>query len=345
MVPASATFTDSTLEPKQQPDAGHGRTPPHREGIVVTRTSAHRSGPGLDTGGRIVVGVDPGGRSTSAVLWAAEEAERTGGSLHLVSAYPTEDARAYGGSARSNLAGLARRLTLADLRYEGRIGSTVGVLLDAADQGSMLVVGRRGYGGAQRRLTDSVSMAVASRCRVPVIVAPEPWLQPSMATAPLVVGVDAWRPGCDDDYQGPDPATAALDFSFDRADRLRVPLIVVHAADNSGLDGAVGERDDTHLALAKAALEARLEPWFAARPDVEVVVRCVAGSPRQALIDAAEVAQLTVLGRRADNQLGGRQLGPTARGFVHQARRPVALVPATVVAARTSRVELDDAGL
>jgi nucleotide-binding universal stress UspA family protein len=143
----------------------------------------------------------------------------------------------------------------------------------------------------------------------------------------LVIGIEAPRPIGAGGEQSPDPAEASLRFAFARADRLRVPLIAVHAVEIAGVDRAAREGIGDCIAAEQAPLETRLRPWRAAYPDVEVMLRCVAGTPRRALTDAARYAQLTVLSRRADDSLPARHLGPTARGFMHQARRPVALVP------------------
>jgi nucleotide-binding universal stress UspA family protein len=216
----------------------------------------------------------------------------------------------------------------------------VGVLLEAVAGGSLLVVGRRGYGGAQRKLVGSTSMAVAARSQVPVVVAPEQWLQPSMASAPLVVGVDEHR-AQNVSPDRPDPDREALLFAFDRAAQLRVPLIVVHAFEMPLLDGWSSRDVDSCRGRYEEAVQARLAPWLAAYPDVEVALRCVPGPPRQALVDAAQAAQLTVLGRHSGGHLRATLLGSTARGFLHRADHPVAVVP---VPAAEDPEEVDDAG-
>lgn len=309
---------------------------------MTTRTSMPRTHSRSSDGAPIVVGVDPAGRSTSAVLWAAEEAERTGRALHLISAYPAESATAGDqASLRSDLAGVARRLTLSDLEYDARFGPAVGVLLDAVADGSLLVVGRRGYGGVQRRLVGSTSMAVSSRSPVPVVVAPERWLQPSRSSAPLVVGIDRRHRSEKAEAGRRDADREALEFAFDRAGQLRVPLIVVHAFEMPMFDSWSSHDVEARRGRHQEDVEARLAPWRQAYPDVEVAPRCVPGPPRQALVDAARVAQLTVLGRHSGGHLRGTMLGSTARGFLHQTEHPVALVP---VPAAENQEDVDDAG-
>lgn len=277
----------------------------------------------------IVVGVDLAGRSTSAVVWAAEEAERSGRPLRLVSvrdAAPEQEAE----SLHHGLAGLARRLVVSDVEHRVCVGSPVDRLLEAAEHASLLVLGRRSMSPVHRLVASSTSLAVAGRSPVPVIVVPEPWLQPSLSSAPLVLGLEP------DDITSAGagaPAPAAdrdglLDFAFARAARLRVPLIVVSAWDVP----APYARSPLDIASCQpryqAALEARLAPWREAHPEVEAVAKTAADAPVHALLHAGQVAQLTVLGRRADgHHLPGSALGPTARRVLQGARRPVAVVP------------------
>ena len=310
---------------------------------VATRTSTSRGTVPHAGSGPIVVGVDPTGRSTSAVLWAAEEAERTDRPLQLVSVYPSESEAADHAPMRSDLAGVARRLTFSDMAYEVRFGSPTDVLLDAAADGCLLVVSRRADSGIQRRLLGSTSMTVAGRSLVPVVVAPEPWLQPSMASSPVVVGVETRRFLPDTQARrAADADREVLDFAFERADQLRVPLIVVHAFEIPGLTGWSVQDVAACRHRYEEMLQERLQPWRDTYPDVEVAPRCVPETPRQALLDAARVAQLTVLGRHSGGQLRGTQLGSTTRAFLFRAEQPVAVVPTP--AARIDIEEAEDAG-
>ena len=185
-------------------------------------------------------------------------------------------------------------------------------------------------------------MAVTSGSPVPVVVAPEQWLQPSMSSAPLVVGVDQRHQSPRTAAAGQhDPDREALDFAFDRATQLRVPLIVVHAFEMPMLDGGSSRDVEACSGRHQEIVEARLAPWRATCPDVEVAIRCVPGPARRALLDAARVAQLTVLGRHSGGHLRGTMLGSTARGFLHHAEHPVAVVP---VPAAENQEEAEDAG-
>lgn len=271
----------------------------------------------------IAVGLDTRGRSASALVWAAEEAERTGSRLQLYTA-TREESQSDSQTDRHDLGALARRLTMVELEQRYVEGDPVEVLLDAAATASLLVVGCRTLRPAQRIVMGSTSRAVAAWSPVPVVVVPEPWIQPSMASAPVVIGV---RPA-ESAHGGRRDALdeEVLDCGFTRADALNVPLLVVSAFEPAWLQ-AWSSRD---LAQARsvhdAELEERLARWQTRFPDVDVQATNVAEPADKALLEASRIAQLTVVGRHHARALTGR-LGGTARGVLHAATRPVVVVP------------------
>jgi nucleotide-binding universal stress UspA family protein len=269
--------------------------------------------------GPIVVGVDRSGRSASAVVWAADEAERSGRSLRLVCATGEGSPEA---GAEPDLVRLGRRLALAELECVVETGNAQEVLLASAADASLLVVGRRGMGTAQRLVVGSTSIAVAGRAPVPTVVVPEQWMQPTMASAPVVVGIEPANPGR--------PSAAdehVLGFAFSRAAHLRVPLIVVSAWAVPALLAWSPLDVGSSRAGSEDALDERLAPWRTRHPDVEVVARAVAEPAAHALREAAAVGQLTVLGRHSTERPHAFRLGSTAREVLHHAERPVVVVP------------------
>jgi nucleotide-binding universal stress UspA family protein len=277
-----------------------------------------------DSAGRpIVVGVDQRGRSASALVWAVDAAEQDGSRLQLVTAAPSPF-EASDPTGQHDLGTLARRLSLLELEERTVGGTSVDVLLDAARDASQLVVGCRNMSPAQRILLGGTSRAVATWSPVPVVIVPEAWIQPSMATAPIVVGV---RPdeSVTNSEAGPLDAEV-LDFAFARASKLRVPLVVVSAYEPARLQA--WSPDD--LAHARAAhdnaLADRLEHWTSAYPDVELTTYNVAEPADKSLVEAARVAQLAVIGRHHSRSLSGL-LGSTARSVLRNVGCPVAVVP------------------
>ena len=130
--------------------------------------------------GKIVIGVDGSASSQQALRWAARQARLTGEELHAVSVwdYPTgalvlEDIDWFGITSKTLddavTASLhpdeADRVQRSVLR-----GYPARVLLDAAAEADLLVVGSRGRGGMVGMLLGSVSQHVVTNARCPVVV-------------------------------------------------------------------------------------------------------------------------------------------------------------------------------
>jgi nucleotide-binding universal stress UspA family protein len=136
---------------------------------------------------RIVVGVDGSETSRHALRWAADEAKSHGSQLHVVHAWevPTPAAAVGAGRRTAPPEGQhdeASRLVADVVRDElgdappgdvrtsiGR-GAAAGVLLDAAREADLLVVGSRGLGGFRGLLLGSVSSKMAAHAPCPVVI-------------------------------------------------------------------------------------------------------------------------------------------------------------------------------
>jgi len=138
--------------------------------------------------GRIVVGVDGSPSSKAALAWAVEQAGLTGASVEAVIAwhYPVAvggipfapmgagDFTDYGELAAKVL----DEATAATVDPDGpvkvssvvREGNAAQVLLDAAKDAELLVVGSRGHGGFTEALLGSVSQACVHHARCPVVI-------------------------------------------------------------------------------------------------------------------------------------------------------------------------------
>jgi nucleotide-binding universal stress UspA family protein len=139
-----------------------------------------RSGPPV---GHIVVGVDGSPAARDALAWALRQARLTGSSLDAVFAWdwapryavfpygPPDDV--FESSARRELDDELARLTREDRSLvTPRVmrGHPARVLVHAAADADLLVVGRRGAGGALRHLMGSVSSKCVTHAEVPVVV-------------------------------------------------------------------------------------------------------------------------------------------------------------------------------
>lgn len=188
-------------------------------------------------------------------------------------------------------------------------------VLDAIDENTvMVVVGRRLHAAVQHQVLGSTSQVVAGCASVPVVVVPARWAPMQPATSPpLVVGVS-----------GRDRDEAVLRFAFERSVALGVSLVVVHAWEISPLLSWSPDDLDDRRTRVTDGIERWLGPWRARFPDLEVVIKTPAERSVDAVLDAGRGSQLVIIGRHGKR---GSHLGSTARGVLHRAEVPVAVVP------------------
>lgn len=136
----------------------------------------------------IAVGVDGSEGAAAALRWAAAEARLRGSQLRVVHAWHVPTI-AYAGSnfvppvsfeddlGQAAQTGLAKWLDAAGPELEGieverRVieGHPAAVLIEAAADADLIVVGSRGLGGFSEMLLGSVSHQVAQRAHCPVVI-------------------------------------------------------------------------------------------------------------------------------------------------------------------------------
>lgn len=150
------------------------------------------AGPG--SSGRIVVGVDGSAPSAQALRWGVALAKLTGQELRGVSAWTPPTAYGWGPiidgtdweeNARVVLAEAVKEaLDDADaalVHQESVQGHPAQVLLEAAREADLLVVGNRGRGGFTGLLLGSVSRHVSANAPCPVLVVHEDDAPPTPA--------------------------------------------------------------------------------------------------------------------------------------------------------------------
>ncbi len=141
--------------------------------------------------GRVVVGVDGSPSSREALRWAARQAALTGGTVPALTSwdYPqyhgalgwlppsSGDEEALEARAREDLTRCVEETLGVDLsvdvRTEVLYGTPAGVLLRAARDASLLVVGSRGLGGFAGLLLGSVAQHCVQHAACPVVVVRE----------------------------------------------------------------------------------------------------------------------------------------------------------------------------
>ncbi len=138
--------------------------------------------------GRIVVGVDGSEASDAALAWALEQARRTGDELQVVHVwhYPEigelltanpfelQHDELQDEAAEQLRRAIARVGAPPDVRIDPvlAMGRTAEVLLRAAAEADLLVVGSRGRGGFTGLLLGSVSQHCVQHAPCPVVVVP-----------------------------------------------------------------------------------------------------------------------------------------------------------------------------
>lgn len=264
----------------------------------------------------VLVGVDGSASSAQAALWAAAEAVLLAVPLHLVLVNddPAREAHAWTvvRDIRNSCQQAVDELEILD---EVRLGHPAEELVRQSASARLIVVGSRGQGAFRETLLGSTSAAVAIHASCPVVVVP---VSEPPESGEVVVGVD-----------GSADSRAALRFAFECASRYRSELVAVQSLPTAQfIPGPYDHPDrDELLALAKQELAAHVSAWTADFPSV--VVRQVVSNvpPVRALRDAARQARLLVVGHRGVGGFTGLLLGSVARGVLHHAPCPVAVVP------------------
>lgn len=291
----------------------------------------------------VIVGIDGSNQSMAALGWAADEANRRGTMLTLVTAYTVPVFAASSmdagyiamddGAIRAGAEAVLKDALNALSGYTGpvqtvvEVGDAAGVLVDLSERAELLVVGSRGRGGFIGRLLGSVSSALPAHAKCGTVVVPIEYAKhiverstaEGQEVGPVVVGVD-----------GSDQGRLASLEAAEAAQRRGTNLVVVSALPPLG--GAVAwlpTMIDEH-AITKDIQEklnagaAWLRSYY---PELEVTTKLVDGAPVDVLIEETKQAQLTVVGTRGRGGFSGMLLGSTSQGLLTYAQGPVLVVP------------------
>jgi nucleotide-binding universal stress UspA family protein len=143
------------------------------------------------SGQRIVVGVDGSPSSRAALRWAVWQAQLTGASIEAITAWqaPTlvgitapfasaEASDGGDGQIRASAESMLRTVVAQEvgpstgIRVKAEVGegSAAQLLLEAAKDAFLVVVGSRGHGGIAGTLLGSVSQSLAQHSPCPVLI-------------------------------------------------------------------------------------------------------------------------------------------------------------------------------
>lgn len=252
---------------------------------------------------RIVVGVDGSAEATAAVGWAAAEAVRRHAELRLLTAYyrhRSTPGRPGSHSAEEHAATVLRRAAAQAREAAGEVeikcqalpGYAVPLLVHAAEEAALLVVGGRHEGGLPVLPVGSVSNQVATQARSSVVV---------------VRG----RHG-----PGAGPVVAAFD------DGPAVTTVLGHAFEEAALHGVELEALTVGAAASPGPLDAQLDRWREKYPGVRARREYLTGRPDRVLIQRSRSACLMVVGPRTHG-FQGLMLGPIGTRLLQRAGCPV----------------------
>ncbi|BCJ75489.1 universal stress protein [Catellatospora sp. IY07-71] len=298
------------------------------------------AGPAMNTeegGARpVVVGVDGSDSSLAAVRFATREAAWRQLPLRIVHAFiwplmhvkmgPSEAGPQEGGlrhDAERTLATAAAVAREADpsvsVLTDLVTGAPSPVLLRAARDAELLVIGDRGLGGFTGLLVGSVAVQCTAHGRTPVLVV----RGERRDAGPVVVGVD-----------GSPDSVRTIEAAFEEAAMRDTEVLAVHSWSRAG-GHAHGEHHDHKHDAATVALEEGhlLEDALAGvrkdYPDVKVREHLLRGRPAKVLVELSKQAQLVVVGAHGRGGFTGLLLGSVSHQVLHHADSPVLVIPRT----------------
>lgn len=295
----------------------------------------------------VTVGLDGSPESVAATEWAAREAQLRGLPLRLVNVWepvpePMAQAPLLGAETHQHWIERIPREAAEEVRArhpgieistEQHHGHPGEVLLKAAEEAEILVLGTRGLSGVSGFMVGSVGLAVVAHAERPVIFVRageqaadehvmDPPGSPSAAAPfrPVVLGLDTRR-----------PHDALTGFAFASAQQRATALRVVHGW-NEPPYIAYGMPPDLEMTARLAAQDGAavtdaLRTWREKHPDVEIIQDSLSGKPANHLVDASREASLVVVGRRIRRGTLGAHIGPVTHAVLHHSVAPVAVVP------------------
>jgi nucleotide-binding universal stress UspA family protein len=283
---------------------------------------------------RIAVGIDGSEHSRRALVWAAQHAAWHHVGLDVVHAWsvpylpygagadvdPSEAERHAHELARSETTWLAAHGStpddLAEVLVEDEPGSA---LVTQSAEAELVVVGTRGRNRLAGLILGSVSQRCVDHAECPVAVVPSSWDQASGRR--VVAGID-----------GSEPSRQALQWAFAEAASRHIDLEVVHAFGDGQVVFPYGptiamERNELEKAahaLLEDAVATEAARSEASPRSIELVA--APGAAGAALVEAAAVADLLVVGSRGRSTFRTLIAGSVAQYCARYAPCPVVVI-------------------
>jgi nucleotide-binding universal stress UspA family protein len=276
-------------------------------------------------GSYVLVGYDGTRDSEQALRWAAEEARLRRLPLHVCYAWRSPYPASYldhegvgivkriGEHILDHGVALARGMAPTVTMHKRLMdGPAYAALLQQANDAELIVVGSHEQDDLA---VGSTALRLPARALRPVVAV----RRTGTRFGEVVVGVDGSAGG-----------DAALAFAFEEAALRgwRVRAVYGCWEPSAAADGelALFNDEDELGRVCTIRLEQAVTPWQAKYPQVEARTSLVMEAPRQALFDAAEAADLVVVGTRSAGALDPLALGATSGALLQHVPCTVAIV-------------------
>lgn len=314
--------------------------------------------------GPILVGIDGSEIALRALDRAIEEARVRKLGVRLIGAFPVVGVGDPGLERRfreavtaendQNLQAALDRVAQADVTVDTVIGEgdAAKAIIEAAKDCSLVIMGKRGKGGALRGRLGSVSAAVAAHSPVPVIVVPPHADDDSSDvesaresahhkdvhvtdeqsqgdtrtpasemdfTGSVVVGVDA---------AGEKNPAVAQAIEYAKAHGSTLSLVSVNGALSGTPDWFQDQYNQTYyFDESVRKLNQIAEDLTEQNPDLKVTRHGFLGRPGRVLVQATRTADLVVVGSRGIGGFTGLLLGSVSQSVLGATAGPVMVVP------------------
>lgn len=280
-----------------------------------------------------MVGVDGSAEAESALRWAVEEATFRGGSVVALHAFGyfsqmhpeggPDFVPSYGeAEAAQALAELVKRAFPDRLEIEQRVVCDLpaNAVLSESKTADLLVVGARGLGGFRGLLMGSVSQRCLHVSHTPVCIVKAAGLEHAHGRDRVVVGVD-----------GSPTSQRALEWAVGEARARHAHLEVVHSWHplyTGAYPYAPVPIDPAPYEAAAAEVITDMVSAVDTEGVQKVVTTVACGGAAADLVDAAENAQLVVVGTKGVGGFRGMLMGSVCHSVAHHAPCPVVVIPA-----------------
>lgn len=280
----------------------------------------------------VVVGIDGSETALGGALWAADFAAGHDLPLRLLHIIPRIEWHFAGAQPATEPAGTGDAVLAAaeaavrsahaslEIGTAAVKGSVAGVLVEAAEDARLLVVGS----GADRRPLGGHVVRITHRASCPVLVWRPPVAKRTGKPLPVVVGVDE-----------SEQSSHALGQAFDIARGLHASLTVAHmweidAAVGMGDLGGQGNMDWPLLEMLQTQqreqMDELVKPFAREYPNAHVTKVFEDTSPAKGLTDLSREAQLVVVGSHGRGRIADAILGSVSQNLIHHAECPVLVV-------------------